>query len=530
MVASNSSLQQQPLLAVSFTNVVVAIIILITMFLPNCEPSLAQLSIYNDWELMHNSTYLDEWAPLLTFYRGHNLTWMEVAAATPNSRMRGMYEMRPSNIFCPLGCTNCSSPYPFSEYGLCPHWQAHVAAMATLLEPFWKSGALSSVSLPDEVGCSGRVSFEDIDNATKAIRAAVANWGANIHGQPRLYIHHNDCDVMGNPDMGPEYCKYPHDLSDTNCSLIHGNWPRVPEAIDWFSVDQYDSCHTYIGGRLGNCSLYNEEEPARVQWYYESYVFPKLASHQSTFVVPGLFGDYNCRATNGSQDKYQPLCIGFTGTDAELFELQQDMLIRKLIGYMKWINHEPRVTGMLPYTWDHHANFINASSAFMVMGASDFPKVMAELKTIAGTIIGSHHATNHSEVVVTVKTDDASLQLPTATTSSGIKTLLRSKNDDTEDANAWCVNTADSMTNVMRSDVPAAKQSQHVLSVARGEKEGVQLVIRAKQHSRGFRWAVHASEHVKTRRRGELSVSLEPVGYVHRGSYGSCPSPVEDAP
>jgi hypothetical protein len=323
---------------------------------------------------------------------------MGVAAAVPGSRLRGMYEMRPSNVFCPEGCTTCPSPDPTPKYGLCPGWESHVTAMAALLEPAWRSGVLSSISLPDEVGCSGRVSFEQIDLATTAIRDSVAGWGPNPHGQNRLFIHHNDCipthhvgSVMGNPDMMPAHCQFPNDISKTNCTAVYGSWPRVPEAIDWFSIDQYQRCRTYIegaGGGFSNCSLCNELEPVTVRWYYESYVFPKLAAHQTTWVVPGLFGDVNCHqyGVNGSLDLLNPLCKGFHGTDAELLELQDAMLVAKLRGYMAWIGQEERVTGLLPYTWDYHSKLANTTMAFMVLGASDFPGVMAELKTIARTI------------------------------------------------------------------------------------------------------------------------------------------------
>ena len=187
-------------------SVMVAMQALVLLLLPAAAAAgrvsatgLTQLSIYNDWELMENTSYLDEWAPLFTFYRGHNLTWMKLAAAVPNSRMRGMYEMRPSNVFCPIGCTDCPSPYPYPKYGLCPHWEANVTAMAALLEPVWKSGALSSISLPDEVGCSGRVGFEQIDIATTAIRDSVAGWGPNPHGQKRLFIREYSCTELPSP-------------------------------------------------------------------------------------------------------------------------------------------------------------------------------------------------------------------------------------------------------------------------------------------------------------------------------------------
>ena len=137
-------------------------------------------------------------------------------------------------------------------------------------------------------------------------------------------------------------------------------------------------------------------------------MFPKLAPHQKTWVVPGLFGDSNCRGVNGSVDALQPMCIGFTGSDAELMALQEQMLVRKLRGYMRWIREEPRVTGMLSYTWDHHANYINTSEAFMVRGANDFPNVMAELKTIAATI-GSAPAAHHRQRRLAADDDGANV-------------------------------------------------------------------------------------------------------------------------
>ena len=79
-----------------------------------------------------------------------------------------------------------------------------------------------------------------------------------------------------------------------------------------------------------------------VRWYYESYVFPKLPVHQTTWAVPGLFSDVNCHeyGINGSLDLFNPLCKGFNGTDAELLELQDTMLVGKLRGYMALINHD----------------------------------------------------------------------------------------------------------------------------------------------------------------------------------------------
>ena len=57
-------------------------------------------------------------------------------------------------------------------------------------------------------------------------------------------------------------------------------------------------------------------------------------------MVPGLFGDVNCHqyGVNGSLDLLNPLCKGFHGTDAELLELQDAMLVAKLRGYMAWID------------------------------------------------------------------------------------------------------------------------------------------------------------------------------------------------
>ena len=104
---------------------------------------------------------------------------------------------------------------------------------------------------------------------------------------------------------------------------------------------------------------------------------------------------------------------------------------------------------------------------------------------------------------------------------------------------SWTVGTADSTANVLRTTKPAPSSDggkAASVSLARGEKEGIQLVVHASQHTAGFTWSVSQSTHVDTGSRAELDVQVAPVGYVHRGSFcpgvpdNKCPSPVAHQP
>ena len=212
--------------------------------------------------------------------------------------------------------------------------------------------------------------------------------------------------VFGNPDMLPKYCQWPANLSNTNCSEFAG-WKYLPSAIDYFSVDNYWTCSEFkpgADGWLHNCSLLNEDEATHNRWLYEGYIYPRLQEHQSVFVAPGIFGNRHCLPpVKGDTNPYmQPMCRG--GVDppdnATLHRDLDAMLVRKLRNYVEWINDDPRVVGMLSYTWQG-SWCVHRKDDFMSLGIPDFVGVMQEMQIIGKSI------------QVPLKNDDG-LQLPPA--------------------------------------------------------------------------------------------------------------------
>jgi hypothetical protein len=157
--------------------------------------------------------------------------------------------------------------------------------------------------------------------------------------------------------------------------------------------------------------------------------------------------------------------------------------------------------------------------AYMKLGAEEFPALIQRLREI-GAII----ATMEKLSGIKVKTDN---------------TFVQSKTDDA----SWTVSAADSMANVMRTTTAEfGGATDHIdavgvctaaglpaplatVSLAQGESEGVQLVVRAHTNAaaHGLRWAASRSQHLAADGggKGELEVRVNPVGFVHRGSFGS---------
>jgi hypothetical protein len=54
-----------------------------------------------------------------------------------------------------------------------------------------------------------------------------------------------------------------------------GYWHKVPEALDYISIDSYD--------------WPVEDSPGYMRRFYEDFIYPKLHPHQATWVVNGDF-------------------------------------------------------------------------------------------------------------------------------------------------------------------------------------------------------------------------------------------------
>ena len=96
-----------------------------------------------------------------------------------------------SGVFCEPNPpkVNTRSGWPLSRLG-----GLTFRAWSMRSKPLWIDGSFSILSLPDEVGCEGYISVDDIGLATAAMKVAMDKWGVGGHGKAtRPKIHHNDC-------------------------------------------------------------------------------------------------------------------------------------------------------------------------------------------------------------------------------------------------------------------------------------------------------------------------------------------------
>ena len=123
---------------------------------------------------------------------------------------------------------------------------------------------------------------------------------------------------------------------------------KIPRALDFISVDMYRSN--------------NGTEPALVRQFYEKSVYPKLAAHQSTWVVPGTFA--------------QPApYVSLAGSSKVMLE--------KINGYWSWAQTDTRVVGINPWHWETWGSMQKGDVS---LGAHDFPAVRERLQEIGAIV------------------------------------------------------------------------------------------------------------------------------------------------
>jgi len=101
---------------------------------------------------------------------------------------------------------------------------------------------------------------------------------------------------------------------------------RIPEGLDWFSVDIY-----HMDGKVDDwVDLYPKT-------YYESVIFPNLTESQKAILVPGSFGSDVNHYPNGTY-----VC------DRQCYD---KMCSQDAHGFVDWAMHDERVAGIFPWNW-----------------------------------------------------------------------------------------------------------------------------------------------------------------------------------
>lgn len=165
--------------------------------------------------------------------------------------------------------------------------------MKDIVKPLLDNKTAVGVMLGDEICCSNLACWSgQLDPVTKRLRSLLG---------PDAIIYTNEC--------------------------AHPGIPMIPDAFDIISVDVYDG---YSPG--SNASA----EVARAKEFYSTELFPKLASHQATFLVPGTFA---CSNTS-----YMPLADSSKN------------VVTKLEGYFEWAKSESRIIGFNPWHFNNRSN------------------------------------------------------------------------------------------------------------------------------------------------------------------------------
>ena len=101
---------------------------------------------------------------------------------------------------------------------------------------------------------------------------------------------------------------------------------KIPEAVDWFSIDLY-----HMDGPVPGWAQ------ATVKPWYQRNIYPNLTDSQKVMLVPGAFGSHVNHYPNGTyvcdNDCYDKMCA----QDANDF--------------FSWAQADPRVVAISPWNW-----------------------------------------------------------------------------------------------------------------------------------------------------------------------------------
>jgi hypothetical protein len=139
-------------------------------------------------------------------------------------------------------------------------------------------------------------------------------------------------------------------------------YPRVPDGLDWVSLDYYPDEGTLDGARR----------------LYAEHLYPKMATGQAALYVPpayGADGAAECEAlccANATRDGPNPPCAG----NCTLAMLQWAQ------GAYDWARADPRLVGLNPW---HYTS--SGKPGRFQPGLDGMPAVLAAYKRIGAEIV-----------------------------------------------------------------------------------------------------------------------------------------------
>ena len=242
-----------------------------------------------------------------------------------------------------------TNPHIWNDEGpllLSPTWEAAVDEVVKTLTPLAHAKIIRGVMVGDELVC-GHFPLSNLTALAGKLHASLSSVG--------LFIYTNECFALGVPCKTDADCeKASSGAGPATCAgkTCHPpKWPFIPGGLDYISLDVYSS-----GAKEGHLA----------KAYAEKFFFPLLQTHQSVWLIPGMFG------TNG------------TKTNATAMAAEDDQLHEKLNAYWEFAKNDTRITGLIPWHWgDLGTRF---RPARMALGGEDFPKTMSKMAEIRHAI------------------------------------------------------------------------------------------------------------------------------------------------
>jgi hypothetical protein len=198
---------------------------------------------------------------------------------------------------------------------LCADYKEKWAALlSSTVKPMLQEKSLFGIFFGDEI-CWSCTSWENVSTAVDTVRADLPRGEAILYyNEAYPVLAYEKCDTGG--DFDP---------SRTNFT-----YPRVPEGLDWISLDYYPDEGTLKGTPL----------------LFQQHVYPKMAPSQKALFVPpayGCHGDAECSnrlcCSNATRDGPNVPCHG----DCSVAMIQWAQ------GAYEWARSDPRIVGLNPW-------------------------------------------------------------------------------------------------------------------------------------------------------------------------------------
>jgi len=196
-----------------------------------------------------------------------------------------------SRFLYPVGKFFCSG---FQQNGLCtllPNFQALWNAAVPQMHSLLQSQKILGFCLGDERVCGGKRGPDAYNNVVTMANAVRASFP-----QGTAIIYANEC------------------------GSLYGSGKKVPDAIDWISIDHY---------RKNSKPGFIEELKKD---YYDKVVFPMMASHQKVGIIPQA----------GHPTESEKICDDKCTAAVELQDAKDAV---------SWAKSDSRVTMIAPYAW-----------------------------------------------------------------------------------------------------------------------------------------------------------------------------------